>query len=79
MRKEILKRKKRELRKKQGDSRKLVKVNMLQKFICDEREENNGSNFTCTICAKFCDISELSAKSVPEEHSARKVMSRMIF
>ena len=41
-------------------------------FRCDEREENNGVNFTCTICAKFCDIIELSAKSVPEEHDACK-------
>ena len=41
-------------------------------FRSDEREENDGVNFTCTICAKLCDISELSAKSVPEEHDSCK-------
>ena len=41
-------------------------------FRSDEREENNGVNFTCTICAKCCDIAELSAKSDPEEHDSCK-------
>ena len=41
-------------------------------FRSDEREENNGVNFTCTICAKFCDIAELSSKSIPEEHDSCK-------
>ena len=41
-------------------------------FRSGEREENDGVNFTCTLCAKYCDITELSAKSVPEEHDACK-------
>jgi hypothetical protein len=32
-------------------------------FRSNEPEENNGVNFTCTICAKLCDIVELSTKS----------------
>ena len=41
-------------------------------FRCDDREENDGVNFTCTICAKFCDMADLSSKSVPEEHDTCK-------
>ena len=39
---------------------------------CGDREENDGVNFACTICAQFCGIEELSSKSVPEEHDSCK-------
>ena len=41
-------------------------------FRSDESEENDGVHFTCTLLAKFCEIGELSVKSVPEEHDAFK-------
>ena len=38
----------------------------------DDCQPNDGIDFTCTFCAKLCDITELSSKSVPEEHDACK-------
>ena len=68
---------KKEEKKAKKKSRRDLKLKDSEKFSeveirSDECEQNNGIEFTCTICAKLCDIAELSSKSVPEEHDSCK-------
>jgi hypothetical protein len=65
--KKAKKKSKRELKVKDSEN-----ISEVEELRCGDYEPNNGIEFNCTLCAKLCDIAELSSKSVPEEHDACK-------